>query len=93
MDRTLIANWNSRVRREDTVYHLGDFAFKSCESLDYYRRQLRGAIHFIRGNHDSQIAGLLESSFDSVNDLTSIKIDGQSIVLCHYAMLTWEKSH
>ena len=93
MDRALIDNWNSRVRRDDVVYHLGDFAFKACEGLEHYRHKLHGAIHFIRGNHDPRIEGLLENLFDSVNDLSSIKVEGQSIVLCHYAMTVWERSH
>ena len=47
----------------------------------------------IRGNHDPQVEGLLESLFDSVNDLLSIKVEGQNIILCHYAMMVWDKSH
>ena len=93
MDRSLIANWNARVRRTDIVYHLGDFSYKACEGIADYRRKLNGMIHFIRGNHDLQTEGLLESIFDSVGDLSSIKIEGQRIILCHYAMKVWDRSH
>ena len=93
MDKAIIWNWNARVRRDDVVYHLGDFAFKACEGLEYYAKQLHGRIHLLRGNHDPRVPGLLESVFESVRDLVSVKIEGQSIALCHYAMLVWERSH
>jgi len=93
MDRTLIDSWNCRVRQTDVVYHLGDFSYKACEDLLEYRRKLNGTIHFIRGNHDPQTEGLLESIFESVKDLSSIKVEGKRIVLCHYAMRVWDRSH
>lgn len=93
MDATLIANWNARVRAGDTVYHLGDFAFKSSKGVEDYRRRLNGRIHLIRGNHDSKEPGRLEAIFDSVHPLLCITIEGQTIVLCHYAMRVWEKKH
>lgn len=60
MDDTIIKNWNSRVKKEDTVYFLGDFCFnKSSEASqapkrakDYYRDQLNGNIIFFKGSHD-----------------------------------------
>jgi calcineurin-like phosphoesterase family protein len=93
MDKTLIANWNARVRPRDTVYHLGDFAFKASRQIEDYRRKLNGKIHLIRGNHDSKDPGRLERVFDSVHSLHCIRIEGQTIVLCHYAMRVWEKEH
>jgi calcineurin-like phosphoesterase family protein len=41
MDDALIKNWNSRVTKKDTVYILGDFAFKSKSPLEYFN-QLNG---------------------------------------------------
>lgn len=93
MDAALINNWNARVQPNDTIYHLGDFTFKASKPIEYYRERLNGKIHLVRGNHDSMTPGLLESLFESVDDLINIKIDGQNIVLCHYAMRTWKRSH
>ena len=49
MDKSLTENWNSIVTPEDTVYHLGDFAFGG---ISKYLPKLNGNILLIRGNHD-----------------------------------------
>lgn len=57
MNESLIRNWNERVRQRDTVYHIGDFAFKTGLQggrLDpyEYEQELNGTIVHIMGNHD-----------------------------------------
>ena len=62
MNRTLIKNWNDRVKPEDTVFVAGDFCFKNSaggkpgegmiHKAEYYRSQLNGNIIFVKGNHD-----------------------------------------
>lgn len=37
MDEQLISNWNSKVTHEDTIYHLGDFAFSKTPEKYFYR--------------------------------------------------------
>lgn len=56
MDETMIANWNRIVKPDDTVYHLGDFAFGrgSREKIPEYVERLNGNIVLTRGNHDRQ---------------------------------------
>jgi calcineurin-like phosphoesterase family protein len=54
MDRTLIDNWNQTVSYDDIVYHLGDFAYGSKETIKEYEKQLSGKIIHIKGNHDRQ---------------------------------------
>jgi len=52
MDETIIENWNSVVKPEDTVYHLGDIALGPIsESLAKVAR-LNGHKIAILGNHD-----------------------------------------
>lgn len=52
MDEALVANWNSVVGPEDTVYHLGDVAMgKIVESLTVIPR-LNGRKLLVPGNHD-----------------------------------------
>jgi calcineurin-like phosphoesterase family protein len=48
----MIKNWNNVVGADDIVYHLGDFAFSSKETLEKIRWRLNGRIRLIMGNHD-----------------------------------------
>jgi calcineurin-like phosphoesterase family protein len=57
MNTTIIRRWNERVKPQDTVYHLGDFCFRSGQQgngtpSDYWSSQLNGKIIHVRGNHD-----------------------------------------
>lgn len=53
MDDALINNWNSVVRKNDIVYHLGDFAFNyDEEKLTSLLSRLNGRKVLILGNHD-----------------------------------------
>lgn len=98
MDETLIQNWNNVIGVDDVVYHLGDFSF--VKPLKYLER-LNGYINIIPGSHDKKFKKNL--SFDSIPkslilpSIAEIKvnIDGinQLIVMCHYSMRSWNKSH
>ena len=52
--RLLIHNWNSKIRKEDKVLHLGDFNFLTSEEEKKMIASLHGHITLIRGNHDSR---------------------------------------
>lgn len=49
MDKVIISRWNEIVRKDDLVYHLGDFSFKDPS---YYLDKLNGNKILIKGNHD-----------------------------------------
>ena len=102
MDAMLIKNWNSVVGYQDDVYHLGDFSLTSAERSLRILEQLNGNKHLIKGNHEKSV---LEKSFTRekfawIKDYYELKVDDldakgnrQSIVLLHYAMKVWNKSH
>lgn len=95
MDDCLIENINARVAENDTLYHLGDFCFAPRDSYYYQAKKYLSRIkcrniHLIWGNHDHRS---ISSLFSSTNYLQTIFEDRQGIVLCHYAMAVWEKSH
>jgi len=101
MDDKIIENWNKVVKRGDTVYHLGDFAF-CCrrDEVEAFIKRLNGQIHLICGNHDKDNVRKAKG-FASVRDIKKITVKYkdewgrelyQDIVLCHYAMKVWEKS-
>lgn len=52
MNNTIIDNWNMIVKKDDIVYHLGDFFLGSKFDLKKIVDKLNGTIYLIRGNHD-----------------------------------------
>jgi calcineurin-like phosphoesterase family protein len=52
MDEHMFAKWKARVKTDDTVFFIGDFAFGGVEALRKVRKRLPGRIVFILGNHD-----------------------------------------
>lgn len=89
MDEVMINCWNAIVKSNDTVYIVGDFGFGK---LDTILRRLLGHKILILGSHDKS-ALQCQSYFDKVSPLMEITIEGQPIVLCHYAMRVWPRSH
>jgi calcineurin-like phosphoesterase family protein len=95
MDDTLIENINNIVGENDTLYHLGDFCFGSKHDIlrtatNYRRRINCKNITFIWGNHDSFA---IRPIFTNCYDLLNVNVESQRIVLCHYAMAVFDKSH
>lgn len=100
MDDELIRRWNDVITPGDIVYHLGDFALSPLERALEILDALNGTIHLIEGNHDSLIKrSAFRDRFASIECLSEIKValpdadEPQRIVLCHYAMRVWKKSH
>lgn len=52
MHETMVANWNSVVRDNDYVYHLGDVTFNYGKEFNTLMSRLRGRKRLILGNHD-----------------------------------------
>ena len=89
MDMAIIKRWNRKVRKDDHVYVLGDFAYKNRTIISDYISQLNGFIHLIRGNHDKR-SEEYESCFCEVADYKDMAImaDGVKcrVILSHYFM-------
>lgn len=81
------------VKPEDNFYFLGDFCF-NAKDTEYFLRQLQGNLFFIRGNHDhKETIKLYEKYGTYLGEQKKINVNGQEIVLNHYGMRVWEKSH
>jgi calcineurin-like phosphoesterase family protein len=96
MNEVLISNWNDVVQSSDDVYILGDFSFaRKPELACNHLRRLKGRKFLIRGNHDEHLLKFKEfrKMFCSVSDILEIKVSKIHIVMCHYAMRVWNKSH
>jgi len=88
MDRDLVARWNSKVKPEDTVYHLGDFSLKrKAHQVAEYRKQLNGRIVLIKGNHDLPTSQLTQI-FDEVHD-DGVLPNAPRIYLRHIPMVNY----
>lgn len=103
MDNQMITNWNSKVGVNDTVYHLGDFAFYPQDKIHEILSRLNGFINFVPGNHDKNLIkalnlgntqGLKVNLLDSIYSETfNVEDERIPFVMCHYAMKVWDKSH
>ncbi len=53
MNDVMIANWNSVIGKDDTVFHLGDFCLGGAAEWTKILDRLNGKIYLIMGNHGS----------------------------------------
>lgn len=91
MNYAMTERLNDLVKEDDTLYMLGDMTGKG-DSPTKYLEQLRcQKIFLIRGNHDCKQLPLRRLA--GVADLAHVEVEGQQIVLCHYAMRTWKNQH
>lgn len=92
MNRTLVEIWNARVRPEDTVWHLGDFALGATpqEAASIFAA-LNGSKRLVKGNHDGPDTLALPWA-GPVEHIVETSIDGARLVMCHYPMRAWRGS-
>ena len=103
MNEELVKAWNEVVDEDDDVYHMGDVSLTNAENTKSILYRLNGNIHLIKGNHEKSV---LSKSYNRdrfvwVKDYFELKVDNptkdgnkhQMIVMCHYAMRVWNKSH
>lgn len=84
MSDTIRENWNSTVSNDDTVYVLGDIAFKGFDFVPYYN-SLNGKKILITGNHDLSLDREdLKKVFDRIAPMMTIRDGEKRVQLCHY---------
>ena len=94
MNETLINNWNRVVGPDDTIFHLGDFAFGGSYLWNNMLDRLNGHIHLVIGNHDRKnLRQGYVQKFDSIYPQLQINIDGRSVYLNHYPFLCYGGSY
>lgn len=90
-DKTLIQNWNNTVGQDDTVFHLGDFAYGNSQFIANIIKQLNGNIILIKGNHDLRnMNPTLYNIFSDVVYQARILIDKQTVYLNHFPFLCFD---
>lgn len=104
MNEEMIERHNSVVAKSDIVYFLGDFAFERDENVVInIVKRLNGEKHFVAGNHDKLMFNeRIMKMFQSFRKTPFAEIyveddearnGRQSITLCHFPMLSWNKAH
>lgn len=93
-NEALIDGINYRVKADDMLYILGDVSWK--DAMSFLRKLRCKNIRIIRGNHDASLyknRHLIPENTILLEDIAMINVEGQDIVLCHYPMVCWNKSH
>lgn len=92
MSREIVAQVNSRVRRQDRLIIVGDFSFRDPV---YYRGQLRCNAILCVGNHDNwQKSSTAFGKFrQNIYQHYDGKLCGHRTFFCHYPTMYWPASH
>jgi len=85
MDEFIISNHNEVVKDSDLVIHAGDFTLTNKHIAGEYIKRLNGKHIFVKGSHDKWSQNLPW--------IYNITIEKQLIIVCHYAMRRWPRSH
>jgi len=98
MSTALIRNHNEIVNYDDDVYILGDLCLGDYKEAIRYLSEMSGHKYVIPGSHDYRWLKRANYIWQVTGTrvlppLVTLKLEGQLMVLCHYAMRVWDKSH
>lgn len=98
MEEVMVMLWNAAVRKNDTVYIVGDFCFGKKEEWLQLVRKLNGTKVLIQGNHDlSEYPPELRKEFAEITPYKVIVDNGRDnssrkVILSHYPMPFYKHS-
>lgn len=90
MNEYIIQKWNSVVKENDIVYHLGDVGFGTTEMLKELIGRLNGTKILLRGNHDFK-RGVNGWKEVGVSEVYKKRIELENLVLIHAPIEIVEK--
>jgi len=92
MNACFITWWNTAVSQKDTVYYVGDFAWRSSKArLKELVSALNGHIILIPGNHDC-VRKMRGVGLDIREPLITLRgVEEHDLILCHYPLSSWPK--
>lgn len=104
MNHVLITRHNYNVQLNDLCYILGDFSLGSLQQTCNIIEQLNGNLVFIPGSHDYWMQDIYDNHYDLplskngneiviTDKIHEFKCFDKYVVLSHYAMRTWPRSH
>lgn len=90
MNEAIVRNWNELVEDEDDVYVLGDLMLGDTEKGLELLETLKGRLHIVKGNHDTDARILQYSECPNVveiQDIIHLKVYKVHIYMSHYPTL------
>lgn len=94
MDEHLLGVINENVGEDDILWHLGDFCFwkkNAFRDAAWFRSKIRCRnVYLVAGNHDPEET---RGSFDASYEYKETKVQSKEVVMSHYAMCFWNRSH
>ena len=89
MNEVLVANWNSVIKPDDHIYHLGDVCFGNVEKWNWCLEpeRLNGRFHLIIGNHDLDRLfrpGTMIERFETIEFQHELLIEGWTVIMNHF---------
>ncbi len=92
MNETIVSNILSTLKSGDDLYFLGDLSWDNEYTKQFFDRIKHINFHWVLGNHEKG-SDFFRQRCRSMTSLKEVKIGDKSVTLCHYPMLTWNKSH
>lgn len=83
MNEKMIYEWNSTVRDNDHVIHLGDVIFGNPDEYHHILNRLNGQKSLILGNHDYD-ASYFKDHFKTIRSSLRFEIDDMTLFFSHY---------
>lgn len=100
MDANLIQAWNSVVKPDGIVYHLGDFCLGNWDMAKGYFARLQGDIGVLEytDHHDSRWLKGMRSDDDDwrihlLPPLVTLNLQSTYLTLCHFPLEVWNRKH
>lgn len=98
MNEHIIENINRRMNRNDILYILGDFSYRSKTPPTEFLEAIKPRKVLIKGNHDRDWLRKLSEEeikhyFIGVYSQHSIKRNGIELHFNHFPQLAWSRSH
>jgi len=92
MNDSMIELWNLSIDKDDTVYHLGDFAFTNIAGTRKILETLHGKKYLFKGSHDKS-AVKCKDMFEKIYISELINVNDQFLFLAHHCHRVWPRSH
>jgi calcineurin-like phosphoesterase family protein len=98
MNYKMKLNWNSKVSKNDIVWHVGDFCFiKDRKKRLELINSLNGTINILIGDHGDEklfeFPEEIKGKLYNKSYLLNINVYNKPITICHWPMRSWAKSH